>query len=62
MTDDWALDALRWAAAAGVYVSETGDFPAPRGPMTRADVADALMRYETLVRPTLAILTEKDEK
>ncbi len=61
-TDDWALDALKWAAAARVYVSDTGAFPAPRGPMTRADVADALMRYETLVRPTLVIVTEEDEK
>ena len=57
--DDWALAALQWAAAAQVYVDSGAGFPAPRDPMTRADVADALMRYETLVRPNLVIVTEE---
>ena len=57
--DDWALAALQWAAAAQVYVDSGAGFPAPRDPMTRANVADALMRYETLVRPNLAIVTEE---
>ena len=58
---DWALAALQWAAAAQVYVDAGEGFPAPQGLMTRADVADALMRYETLVRPYLVIVTEESE-
>ena len=60
--DDWALAALNWAAAAGVYVDPGDGFPPVRAPMTRADVAVALMRYETLVRPYLDIVTEESEK
>ena len=58
---DWALAALQWAAAAQVYVDAGEGYPAPQEPMTRADVADALMRYETLVRPYLVIVTEESE-
>ena len=56
---DWALPALRWAAAAGVYVWNGSEGPAPCAPMDRANVADALMRYETLVRPNLDKMTEE---
>ena len=56
---EWALPALRWAAAAGVYVWDGSEGPAPRAPMDRANVADALMRYETLVRPYLDKVTEE---
>ena len=57
----WALDALRWATAAGVYVWSADDGPAPRAPMDRAGVADVLTRYDTLVRPTLVNVPEADE-
>ena len=60
--DDWALSALKWAAAAGIYVDSGEGFPPARAPMTRADVSDALMRYETLVRPNLDVVTEESEK
>ncbi len=58
---DWALTALQWAAAARVYVWNEAEGPAPRAPMDRANVADVLTRYETLVRPTLAKPTEEEE-
>ena len=59
---DWALAALQWAAAARVYVWTEADGPAPCGPMDRANVADVLMRYDTLVRPNLVKASEEDEK
>ena len=59
---DWALAALQWAAAARVYVWNEAEGPAPRAPMDRANVADALMRYDTLVRPALTKPTEEPEK
>ena len=58
---DWALTALQWAAAARVDVWNEAEGPAPRAPMDRANVADVLTRYETLVRPTLAKPTEEEE-
>ena len=57
--DDWALSALQWAAAAQVFVWDEGTGPEVRSPMTRAHVADVLMRYETLVRPYLAETPEE---
>ena len=56
----WAIDALRWAAAAGVLDAEAEETAAPRDPMSRAAVADVLMRYDTLVRPKLVEMTEKE--
>ena len=49
----WALPALQWAEAAGVSVWNelAGPFPQPREPMTRAAVADILMRYDLLPDP-----------
>jgi len=41
-TDDWAGAALRWALDAGVLAA---DGAAAHGPMSRALVAEALMRY-----------------
>ena len=58
---DWALAALQWAAAASVYVWTEEDGPAPCAAMDRANVADVLMRYDTLVRPELAKVTEETE-
>jgi hypothetical protein len=52
--DDWAAEALAWAAAAQVYVPGAEGYPDARGPMDRAGVADVLMRYETLWLPRLA--------
>ena len=57
----WSLPALRWAAAAGVLVWDEDEGPAPCAPMSRAAVADVLMRYDTLVRPKLAKPTEESE-
>ena len=59
--DDWALAALQWAAAAHVFVWDEESGPEVRSPMTRARVADVLMRYETLVRPYLVKLPEEEE-
>ena len=56
----WAIDALRWATAAGVLDAEAEEAAAPRDPMSRAAVADVLMRYDTLVRPKLVEMTEKE--
>ena len=60
--DDWALAALEWAAAAGVLVWDEDTGIAPRGPMDRAHVADALMRYDTLVAPYLVKTPEEVEE
>ena len=57
--DDWALAALEWAAAAGVLVWDEDTGVDARGPMDRAHVADALMRYDTLVAPYLVKTPEE---
>ena len=60
--DDWAAAAMDWAAAAGVLAWEPEEDIDPRGTMDRAHVADALMRYDTLVRPGLEKTPEESEK
>ena len=58
--DDWALEALRWAAGTGVLTWDEGVGVDARGLMDRAHVADALMRYDTLVAPTLVEMPEEE--
>jgi len=45
-TDDWALASLQWAVGAGVFVWQEETPPAAREEMSRALVADALMRFQ----------------
>lgn len=42
---DWALDALRWAAEHGMLDPDGDGALLPREPMTRAAVAELMMRY-----------------
>jgi len=41
----WALDAMEWAAAAGIVQGRTATTIAPQGTSTRAEVATVFMRY-----------------
>lgn len=59
--DDWALAALQWAAAARVFIWDEELGPEVLSPITRAHVADVLMRFETLVRPILAEMSEEEQ-
>ena len=42
---DWALSAVRWAVNTGIITGRSQDTLAPRGLMTRAEVAQILLNY-----------------
>jgi hypothetical protein len=42
---DWALDAMKWAVAAGIVEGRPGNRLAPKATSTRAEIATIFKRY-----------------
>ena len=46
---DWALDAMKWAVAAGIMQGRTQTTAAPQNEATRAEVATIIMRFTEII-------------